>query len=62
LVEEAMPWQQLHAYDSAKTFLDTHYDIKTIPKAYLYNHEKKLIKKFDDGSLMTGYIRKLFEN
>ena len=62
LQEEKMPWQQLIAIDSTKAFIDLHYDIKSIPKAYLFNRKKELIKTFDDAVVMTKSVDQLFEN
>ena len=62
LTQEKMPWQQLIAIDSTKDFIDLHYDIKAIPKAYLFNRKKELIKTFDAALVMTNHINSLFEN
>lgn len=62
LQQEKMPWQQLIAIDSTKAFIDLHYDIKAIPKAYLFNRKKELIKTFDDALVMTKSVDQLFEN
>lgn len=62
LQQEKMPWQQLIAIDSTKAFIDLHYDIKAIPKAYLFNQKKELIKTFDDALVMTKSIDQLFKN
>ena len=62
LGQEKMPWQQLLAIDSTKAFIDLHYDIKAIPKAYLFNRKKELIKTFDDALVMTKSVEQLFEN
>lgn len=61
LQNERMPWQQLIAIDSTKAFIDLHYNINAIPKAYLFNHKKELVKTFDDALTMTNDISKLFE-
>lgn len=53
LQKEQMPWEQFIAIDSTRKFMDEHYNIKTIPKAYLYNKQKELIEKFE------GYSPKL---
>jgi len=62
LLEEKMPWQQLIAIDSSKTYIDLHYDMKAIPKAYLFNRKKELVKIFDDGDgvLMANHISSMF--
>jgi hypothetical protein len=60
LHQEKMPWQQLIAIDSTKAFIDLHYDIKVIPKAYLFNQKKELIETFDDAIIMTKRIEQLF--
>ena len=62
LQQEKMPWQQLIAIDSTKAFIDLHYDIKAIPKAYLFNRKKELIKTFVDVLVVTKSIDQLFEN
>ncbi|GEO09249.1 TlpA family protein disulfide reductase [Segetibacter aerophilus] len=62
LQQEKMPWQQLIAIDSSKAYIDLHYNIKAIPKAYLFNGKKELIKTFDDALMMTKTIDQLFEN
>ena len=63
LIQEKMPWQQFIAIDSTKAFLELNYDIKTIPKAYLFNRKKQLIKTFDDGDgvVMANHINSLFQ-
>lgn len=62
LKQEKMPWEQLLANDSTKAYLNLRYNINAIPKAYLFNHKKELIKKFDDVMLMEKEINLLFEN
>lgn len=62
LQQEKMPWQQLIAFDSTMTYMDLHFNIKTIPKAYLFNPKKELIEIFDDGALMVKRINNLFES
>ena len=62
LQQEKMPWQQLIAIDSAKAFIDLHYEIKAIPKAYLFNGKRELIRTFEDGSVMAKSVEQLFEN
>lgn len=44
LKQEKMPWQQFIAIDSNRKKLDLNYDIKFIPKVYLFDENKKLIK------------------
>ncbi|HVG13629.1 MAG TPA: TlpA disulfide reductase family protein [Chitinophagaceae bacterium] len=60
--KEKMPWQQLIAIDSTKDFIDLHYNIKAIPKAYLFNRKKELIKTYTDALVMTRDINELFAN
>lgn len=48
--QEQMPWEQFIAIDSTRKLLDTKYNIKAIPKAYLFNKEKKLVGKFEGFS------------
>lgn len=62
LRQEKPTWQQLIAIDSTRTFLSLHYEIKAIPKAYLFNRKKEFIGKFDDASVMTKKIDLLFAN
>ena len=57
-----MPWQQLIAIDSTKALIDLHYEIKAIPKAYLFNKKKELIETFEDALVMTKSVEQLFEN
>jgi thiol-disulfide isomerase/thioredoxin len=49
LKQEQMPWKQFIAQDSARNHLDIMYNIKFIPKAYLFDKQKKLIEIFDGG-------------
>ena len=61
LQQEKMPWQQLIAIDSTKAFIDLHYDIKAIPKVYLFNRKGELMKTFVGASDMTKNINELFK-
>ncbi|SDX27004.1 Thiol-disulfide isomerase or thioredoxin [Hydrobacter penzbergensis] len=47
LAQEDMPWKQLIATDSSLKQVDMLFNIKLIPKAYLFDKEKKLIRRFD---------------
>ncbi|MBI2272842.1 MAG: TlpA family protein disulfide reductase [Bacteroidetes bacterium] len=62
LQQEKPTWQQLIAIDSTRTFVSLHYEIKAIPKAYLFNRKKEFIGKFDDASVMTKRIDRLLAN
>ncbi|MFN3299043.1 MAG: TlpA family protein disulfide reductase [Sediminibacterium sp.] len=55
LAFEKMNWQQLLAIDSSRMQLNEHYAINAIPKSYLYNSRKQLIKRF------TGFSSSLEE-
>jgi thiol-disulfide isomerase/thioredoxin len=44
LKQEKMPWPQFIVIDSNRKKLDLNYDIKFIPKVYLFDENKKLIK------------------
>lgn len=43
---EKMPWKQFIAIDSTKKVLDVYYNIKQIPRAYLFDRNKNLIAIF----------------
>lgn len=45
--QEEMPWKQFIAIDSTRKLLDLHYNIKFIPKAYLFDKQKNLIRRFE---------------
>ena len=62
LQQEKPIWQQLIAIDSTRTFVNVHYEIKAIPKAYLFNRKKEFIGKFDNASVMTKKIEQLLAN
>ena len=55
LAFEKMNWQQLLAIDSSRLQLNEQYAINAIPKSYLYNSRKQLIKTF------TGFSPSLEE-
>ena len=50
LAQEKMTWKQFIAIDSSKNLLDLHFNIKSIPKVYLFDKNKNLIEKFDDSN------------
>jgi len=59
--QEHMPWQQLIAFDSTWQLLDRLYNIRAIPKAYLFNKRKELIRTFEgDASGIEKSVRMLF--
>lgn len=47
LKKEQMPWKQFIALDSTRNQLDMLYNIKFIPKTYLFDKQKNLIERFD---------------
>lgn len=57
LQQEKMPWKQLIANGSTLKLLDLNYNIKFIPKAYLFDKNNKLIQKF--GGANSGLKSKL---
>ena len=58
---EKMNWQQLLAIDTSRIQLNEHYAINAIPKSYLYNSKKQLIKIFTgfDASLVETIKKEL---
>ena len=62
LEQEKMPWPQLIALDSAKNLIDIHYNIMSIPKAYLFDKNRKLLEKFDGRNAeLQKSIARLFK-
>jgi thiol-disulfide isomerase/thioredoxin len=60
LQQEKMPWKQLVINDSTKAIIDLHYNIKSIPKIYLFDSNENLVKKFEDGSNVVQVVDELF--
>ncbi|MBS1639547.1 MAG: TlpA family protein disulfide reductase [Bacteroidetes bacterium] len=62
LLEEKMTWQQLIAIDSTRTLIDLHYNIKAIPRAYLFDKHKQLVEVFEgSNSKLKNTIIQLFK-
>jgi thiol-disulfide isomerase/thioredoxin len=63
LEQEKMPWQQLLAIDSSKQLLEKNYSIKAIPKSFLFDDNKKLIRTYDgyDTSIVNTFNKLLIK-
>jgi thiol-disulfide isomerase/thioredoxin len=62
LDQEKMSWQQFIVTDSTKKWLSTNYNLKTIPKIYLFDKTKNLFEKFiGNDSLIENKILMLLK-
>jgi thiol-disulfide isomerase/thioredoxin len=60
LLQEKMPWQQLLITEATENLIKQHYDIKFVPKLYLFDQQKRLISKSDDTSNVLENVAALF--
>lgn len=63
LKQEQMPWKQYIALDSTRNQLDILYNIKFIPKTYIFDKQKNLVERFDGSdSDLEKKIHLIFRN